>query len=370
MVKAITNKRKLRIFQISLLILFLAFLYFLLKAKDYTKEYTVNDVLITESYRKDSDSYYFTFTYNDITFDYLYESNYKQKRNFIIDLTIKEGEGDYCLIPSGDALEFIPLCASGDNIIHYTKVNDNLKAQIPQEYFSNEKEINDTYNSLNIYNRDYTYLLWKYNGFYYINATETQEIDLFSEEEYNVTLIGYTADYLLLADYDQNYTFDKIYRISFKNGSLKEYSLDYDIYFDSSIMGYVGNKLYLIDNNESVMYEFNAQNGELEKINSRLLIDGNWEEVGIKSLINQKRSFTYKTNYEYTLSDHTLTLSYKSAIKTIIDEDVTSIVRIKDNLVFYLKTDTLYVFDPLKGSTRLLSYFEWNFNNENMIYVD
>ena len=56
--------------------------------------------------------------------------------------------------------------------------------------------------------------------------------------------------------------------------------------------------------------------------------------------------------------------------KTIIDNDVTSIIRIKDNLIFYLKKDTLYVFNPLEGSTKLLSCFEWNFNRTNMIYVD
>ena len=57
-------------------------------------------------------------------------------------------------------------------------------------------------------------------------------------------------------------------------------------------------------------------------------------------------------------------------ITTNIDEEVTSIVRIKDANIFYLKTDTLYVFNPLEGKKRLLNYFEWNFNYENMIYVN
>ena len=57
-------------------------------------------------------------------------------------------------------------------------------------------------------------------------------------------------------------------------------------------------------------------------------------------------------------------------IKTLIDQDVTDIIRIKDNLVFYLKTDTVYVFNKEEGKSRLLYNFEWNFNYENMIYIN
>ena len=54
----------------------------------------------------------------------------------------------------------------------------------------------------------------------------------------------------------------------------------------------------------------------------------------------------------------------------LIDTDVTDIIRIKDNVIFYLKTDTVYAFEQLKGSIRLLTNFEWNFNYKNMIYID
>ena len=194
---------------------------------------------------------------------------------------------------------------------------------------------------------------------------------LFDSEIYNANLITYTKDYLIIADYDQEYTFNKFYRISFKNSDLKEYDLDRDIYFDSYFPGYEKNKLYIVDNKEEEMYELNVKNGELEKISAKMYDDGDWEKVGIKSLINQNKKFTYKTNYNYSLEEGFLSLTYQDKeINTLIDNDVTSIIRIKNDLIFYLKTDTLYVFDPLKGSTKLLDYFEWNFKSDNMIYVD
>lgn len=363
--------KKLKIFQITIVALFIIFIIFFFKSVDYTKEYTINDVKITESYNKEDHYYYFTLTYNDITLDYLYESNYKPKRTFIETIDIVKNENDFCLIPKGNTLEFIPLCVEEEVVTYYKKVKEELLEQIPEEYLQKEKELKDTYEEINIYNRDYTYLLWNYDGFYYINDEEAKKINLFNKELYNIALVGYTRDYLVVADYDQNYTFDKFYRIYLKDGNLKEYDLDRKIYFDSYFPGYEKNKLYIVDNNEEIMYELNVKNGKLEKISPKMLNKKEWENVGIKSLINQNKKFTYQSNYEYKLESGILSLKYADKDTTIlIDEDVTNVVRIKDDEIFYLKTDTLYVFNPIKGSTKLLDYFEWNFNFENMIYVD
>lgn len=363
--------KKLKIFQITIVVLFIIFIFFFLRATDYTKEYQVNDINIKESYDKKKESYYFTFEYNDIILDYLYESNYKQKRNFINDIEIIEEDDNFCLIPKGDTLEFIPLCYNNKENTYYKNVSDNLKEQIPEEYLKTEKELKETYEDIKIYNKDYTYLLWDYDGFYYINEKENKKIDLFNKEIYNVNLITYTKDYLIIPDYDTDYTFDKFYRISLKDGDVKDYKLKEKIYFDSYYPGYEKNKLYIVDNKEELMYELNVKNGKIEKIKPQILNNNKWEEVGIKTLVNQDKEFKYKTNYNYVLKENDLYLNYNEHdIKTRIDSDVTSIVRIKNNLIFYLKKDTLYVFDPLTGSKKLLNYFEWNFNYKNMIYVD
>lgn len=363
--------KKLKIFQLTIIILFIIFIFFFFKPVNYTKEYEINNVIVKESYDKENDYYYFTLTYNDVTFDYLYSSSYKHNRTFIENIDIIEEENNFCLIPTGNTLEFVPLCMDNNQIVYYKNVNDKLKDLIPKKYLEETKNLNDTYKNINIYNRDYTYLLWNYKGFYYINNEEEKEIKLFNKELYNISLATYTDDYLVIADYDNEYTFDKIYRITLKDGSLKEYKLDYDLYFDSYFPGYTKNKLYIVDNKEELMYELNVNNGKIDKTKAKILNENEWEEVGIKSLINQDKKFKYQTNYNYELNNGIITLTYKDKeIKTIIDNDVTSIIRIKDDVIFYLKTDTLYAFEPLKGNIKLLNYFEWNFNYENMIYVN
>ena len=363
--------KKLKIFQLTIIVLFIIFIFFFFRPVNYSKEYNVNDVKIVESYNKEKDYYYFTLTHNDVTLDYLYESNYKHERSFIEKIDILEDGENFCIIPSGKTIEFIPLCYDNGEIIYYQQVNSNLKEKIPEKYLETRTELNDTYEDIHIYNRDYTYLLWNYNGFYYINEDNEKEINLFNQELYNITLVAYTSDYLLIADYDNEYTFNKFYRIALKNGNLKEYELDRDIYFDSYFPGYEKNKLYIVDNKEEVMYEFNAKNGKLDKINAKMLNGNEWEKVGIKTLINQNKVFTYQTNYNYSLKDGNLFLNYQDKdILMLIDTDVTDIIRIKDNVIFYLKTDTVYAFEQLKGSIRLLTNFEWNFNYKNMIYID
>ena len=82
----------------------------------------------------------------------------------------------------------------------------------------------------------------------------------------------------------------------------------------------------------------------------------------------KKEEFSYKSNYHYILEDNNLYLKYKD-IKTLVSNNITSIVRISNGDIFYLKEDKLYHYNNIKGESLLLSYFEWNFNYNNMIYI-
>lgn len=361
--------KKLKILQIILVIIFFIFIVFLLQAKNYTKKYMINDILVEESYNKQDKYYYFEFMYNDITLDFLVESKYKQHRGFVENIEVAKNDDDFCLIPKGK-LNFIPLCYQEGHEISYHLVNEALKEKLPTYLFSETKKI-DEYEGINVYNKNYNYLIWNYSGFYYLNNNESKKINILKKETYNINLVTYTKDYLVLADYDTDYTFNKFYTISFKNGSVKSYNLDYNIYFDSYFLGFVKNKAYLVDNKESRMYEFNASNGKLEKVKSKLLKYNEWENVNIKTLINNKQKFIYNSNYFYTLDNETLYLNYKNKdIKKKITSNVSTIVKTNNQDIFYIKNDALYHFNETTGEDLLLEYFEWNFNFENVIFIN
>jgi len=56
--------------------------------------------------------------------------------------------------------------------------------------------------------------------------------------------------------------------------------------------------------------------------------------------------------------------------KVLISRNVKDVVRIKDKDIFYIKDDILYHFNNNLGEEKLLSYYEWNFNYENIIYIN
>ncbi len=362
--------KKLKVFQLIIVAIFILFLIFLIKPKNYTKTYNINKIAITESYNKKTKSYYFNFSYKNINLDLLFNSPYKEHRKFIKDIQIIEDNDNFCLIPKGDSFEFMPLCYDNKKNTHFSLVNNNLKEKIASKFYPNSKKIT-TYQDIDIYSNDYNYYIWNYDGFYYLNSNQNTKINILEKELYTVNLIGYTTDYLVIADYDSNYTFNNFYTIELKTGKLKKHSLDHDIYFDSYFPGYENNKIYIVDPKEKCMYEFNAKNGNLEKIKAKFLNAGKWEKANIKTLINQKKEFTYNTNYNYSLENTNLYLNYQNKkIKTFIATNVKSIVKINNEDIFYLKEDSLYHFSPIKGESLLLKYFEWNFNYENMIYIN
>ena len=146
--------KKLKAFQIILIVIFILFLIFLFKPKNYTKKYDINKVSISESFNKKTKSYYFTFTYKNIVLDLLFNSSYKQHRTFIKDLKIIEDEDNFCLIPSGETFEFIPVCYDNKKSTHFTMVNKNLKEKLDDKYSNNKKKIT-TYKDIEIYSNDY-----------------------------------------------------------------------------------------------------------------------------------------------------------------------------------------------------------------------
>ena len=357
--------KKLRLYILQVLLIF--FLIFLFSAKNYYLEYSINDVKITEEYIKNKKAYYFTFNYKDQVFDYLIESKYKIDRSLIEDVQVIENDESVCLKPKSK-LNILPVCSNNSQNVYYT-LNTTLKDDL--EIKDKEDNLLEVYNDIKIYNRDYKYLIWSYDGFYYINAKSKEKIDLFEHENYTINLIGYTKDYIVVADYDKSYTFDKFYVINFKNGNVKSYELNRNIYFDSYYAGYLANKLYIVDKKEQLMYEFNAKNGKLNKIKTRIYNVDKWEDANIKTLINKNVYFNYNTNYNYSLIDGELYLNYlDKEIKTLIATDVKWIVKTDNQDIFYLKEDSLYHFNVEDGEELLLNYFEWNFNYQNAIYIN
>lgn len=370
MLKEMNNhKLKLTILQIVIICLFLVFIIFLLIPKNYILEYKVNDVKIEEEFNKSAKSYYLKFTYKDKVLDVLNEHNYIHKRRLIKSIEVIENEEktSFCLNIESDKLNIAPLCYEADTPTSY--FTSSLNSSLKKEYQNKESEIKKTYNNINIYNDSAIYFIWNYNGFYYINKDINKKIDIFNKEIYSLNFVGYTKDYLVIPNMEDDYTFNKIYVVDAKKGNLKSYEVKNDIYFESYFPGSIKNNLYIVDTKEKVMYEFNAKNGHFDKVKPRIYKKGTWQDVSINTLIAKRNSFIYNSNYEYSLENNNLYLKYNNKdIKTLISNNVTKIIKIENNIIYYLKKDKLYRYQ--KGIEELLlEYSEWGFNPEGSIYI-
>ena len=53
----------------------------------------------------------------------------------------------------------------------------------------------------------------------------------------------------------------------------------------------------------------------------------------------------------------------------VTNKDVDKIINENNNTIYYLVDEKLYMYNNIYGEILLISNFEWNFNNTNMIYL-
>ena len=74
--------------------------------------------------------------------------------------------------------------------------------------------------------------------------------------------------------------------------------------------------------------------------------------------------------YHYDIN-HGLYVSYleNSTRKKISDKEIKEIVAALDNKVYYISGCSLYYYTEATGEVEVMTFFEWNFNYKNMIFI-
>ena len=213
-------------------------------------------------------------------------------------------------------------------------------------------------------------------GFNYINKKEIKFIELFNKDIYDVPLATRINNYLFIPNYEQEYNFNEAYVINLDNYNVEKWQLDNEISFDSYILGTNDKSIYLIDNKNKIEYELVPHKQKmriLARSNKQGIIfnQGVEQKIAMNKLTSSIQSFIYKNNYQFTLEDNTLFLSFlENKKRTLISNlDVTSVIHNKKDEIYYLVNDTLYKYDLTYGETRLIKYSEWEFNNQNTIFI-
>lgn len=355
---------------LSILIVVLIINYF--KSKSYSLEYDLNDFAISENYDNNEKNYYYEITYNDVKYNFIISEKYHREKKLITNITAKSQEDYTCLIVESSIRDIDPLCSYQGDLIDYHLIPIDI--DLDNTHYIEEYQAES--NQYTIYNTDNSLLIWNYRGFDYLTSENINTINIFDKDIYDVPLITRVNEYVIIPDYEQSYTFNKIYILNLKTLKTTEWTIKYNISFDSYILGTNKDSIFIVDKKNKIEYELVPYKKKMRIVASGnkkglIYVDGKSESITLTKLTTTNQTFTSQTNYNFSPLEDGLYLSYsyfKNKIKVSNQTNINIIYQNNDNL-YYLINDTLYKYSLLYGEIKLITYSEWNFNSTNPIII-
>ena len=241
--------KKLRLLIFSFLLIFLSFTIFYFIPKSYELKYTVKGYNIIQTFNNKKKLYIFKINKDDIEYLYAvsdkYYQNHKQIKN------IKQN-GNIIYVTNNNLQNF-----------YINKENNSYYSAYYETSFDDKKKY--TFDNIDVYNVNANFYIWNYSQFININSKTKKEIKLFDNDIYNIDLCTQFKDYLLIADYNSKYKFNKFYLINTKNNKVKEVSLDEEVYFNSYFLGTYKKSIYLYDMQNKMEYKINPLKNTIYK---------------------------------------------------------------------------------------------------------
>lgn len=365
-----TSIKKLRQFIIVALSLIIIYLIIYLTPRNYEYDYKINGFNIQEKYIKKDKEYLFTIKKNDKIYKTIGVSKYTPDRKLINGIKEFNNEDTNCIIIDSKIIANNKLCTKDNELI-----SSSLTNIIPGKYINKKQDNYQKYKNIKINLDDKTYLIWNYNSFIKINKTEKKQIKIFDNDIYNLEIMAKVDKYLVIADYDQKYNYNKLIRLNLKNNKIDEINLKNDISFESRILGVYKNKIYLLDEKNKKEYEINVKKKKINIVskNDFGVIYKNNKQVKskINKIINDNIEFTSNNYYDYVIENETLYLKIKNISEKIkiSNLSIKNIVYQNNEEVYYITDDKLYKYDFIYGNQEIFTNFEFNFNYENMVVI-
>ena len=348
-----------------ILILLIALIIFLILPKNYEKKYKINNFNIKETFNNNTKRYNLSISKDDITYEYNFDSKSLSKK-VIKNIEDVSNDNNSCIIITINNNK-LPLCKD----IDYHLVNDIDFSEYIKEYNNQEK----TFDKTTIYNTlGKTYFVWNYNNFSYINDKDNEKIELFKSDYYNINIATTINDYLVIANYDSLYNFKELILINMKNKSKDTWQLNYEMSFESYILGTVDNYIYVVDKKNKTEYRLDIKKKEMKVVGNDTnggitYNNGKYEDVSMYKLINEETVFDYGYDQKYVIDNNKLYLTTFNTKLLVSNQNINKIIYQNNNYVYYLVGDTLYYHSILDGEVKIMKNFEWNFNNNNSVFI-
>ena len=355
-----------------ILLIILVVLVFIFKPRSYNKTYSRDNYNIYEEFNNNKKEYYFKISNDDVSFDFYLDSNKMFGKGKIKEIKEFKNDRYTCIIPIINKKDTYPLCYSSVTKIDYHLVDYTLKEQF-KEYIKDTNNIKDTYENIDINNLvNKSYLIWTYNGFISIKNNDYKKISLFNKDYYDISLATIVSNYMIIPNYDQEYNFSEFYIINLKNMNVEKWDTKLEISYDSYILGTYKDSVFLVDKKNKKEYEYVPKKKKIRIVGSEgkngTIYNNKFEKININKLVSENNTFNYGYSYNYTLDNNMLLMNTTNDKTLISNKSVTKIISSNNNYVYYLCDGVLYYYDRYLGEVMVMSKFEWNFNNSNVIY--
>ena len=357
-----------------LIITLIVFIINIFKTKSYSLEYKIKDTSISENYDNKNNYYYYKITYNNFSYDFIYESDYIKERKLITGIRKYYNDDYTCLIVDSTYFTINPLCSYKEELIDYHLVDEDIKEKI-KKYYKTPSTTNLKLNNYEIYNTEDTKVIWNYKGINIIEKAKIESVNIFKKDIYEINIATLINNYFIVADYEQTYNYDTIYVIDIDTKEVTKWKLDNEISFDSYILGINDKSVYILDKKNRKEYELVPHKQKMRTVSSSskgiIYNNGEEEKISMDKLVSQKYYFDNKNNYKFEIDNKTLYMSINTSdLKTkLSNQKIDSIIKINKDNIYYLVGTTIYRYNLEYGETKILQYSELEYNNTNTIFI-
>lgn len=357
---------------IIILLIIICLVIFINRPKNYSLKYNLDGFEILENYYKESNTYYFKAEIGDKYFEISVNSKYQYTKHLINKIKIIDEDELYCLYMQSDKIKTFPTCISNDKRIFYVSLDRSDKDFYQESGYDKFEEKFENVEIFSLKNKNIA--VWNHYGFDLIINDKIQKTTLLKKESYLDNYSFIIDKYIILPNYDQEYTFNKVYIIDMETGKNTIWNLNYNINYDFYILGIKNNKIYFVDKKEKVEYELEPNKRIITIISKNgvgKIWNDKWEEESIIKIANNDYSIKDSHAAYYKLDNSILTVRFNEEGKEhiVTDKKVDKIITSDNNGIYYLYKNEIYYFSPFKGEVKFLKYNELEFNKGLTVYI-
>lgn len=369
---------------------------------------------VKETYQKNfGNQYYVEISLGDKVFDYIFPNLFQKKKKIISDIKMVQRDDLLCIYPvleRESSLHNIECSKNGMLYSYQSLKEDSLVQDFVQKLkkdsinlaaWENDSEesvlaIQSTVFPKNILKED-KITVWYYQGIEVLSSSQQKNFSFIDWDKYENKHGVLVDHYYLLPEYhsDRVYDFSAITVVDINTLDFWKVSFPETVSQNTYINGVVDGKVYYLDKDHIVQYEFNPEKRNVRVVGTKELnaqfYNGKWETINIYDLVNVEKKF--QTNslekvdfkrddivetlesggayYYYTQSGdfYRVLKNFSDRVIFLFHADNPNNVILGGDTLYYISGDTLYYYDEGFGQRKVIRNNEFLYNKLNRVQV-